>query len=384
MDHRRIAVDSREEGRALVDHADVVEGDPGTRLELAREREALLEVLERGPRVAVVRTEARQVDVAEIERSVGLDQDHAVAARMAGRGDRAHAHAAAQLEYALAGEAARVGSRRVVELLEQRAAPRPRDRRGEAVDREHAVDRAQPDPIRFVDVDGSLGKQRQPRDVILVTVREQHVVDARQPALTRPQAERGIDEQALVRTGDEQAVAVGILSAARPEQDRRRAHPARLECERFRHARQCTLARGGSLPLSEELIAQLQKTTEGMFPGLLGVRFASVAKDCVVAELLVRSDFCTLPGRAHGGVLMAFADTLGAYGTFINLPAGASTTTIESKTNFFAAGAEGSVLRGESTPLHIGRRTMVWQTRITSGDALVALVTQTQMVLPAT
>jgi len=135
--------------------------------------------------------------------------------------------------------------------------------------------------------------------------------------------------------------------------------------------------------LSEELIAQLQKTTEGMFPGLLGVRFVSVAKDCVVAELLVRSDFCTLPGRAHGGVLMAFADTLGAYGTFINLPAGASTTTIESKTNFFAAGAEGSVLRGESTPLHIGRRTMVWQTRITSGDALVALVTQTQMVLPA-
>jgi uncharacterized protein (TIGR00369 family) len=135
--------------------------------------------------------------------------------------------------------------------------------------------------------------------------------------------------------------------------------------------------------LSEELIAQLQNTTEGMFPGLLGVRFVSVAKDRVVAELLVRSDFCTLPGRAHGGVLMAFADTLGAYGTFINLPAGASTTTIESKTNFFAAGAEGSVLRGESTPLHIGRRTMVWQTRISSGDALVALVTQTQMVLPA-
>jgi len=134
--------------------------------------------------------------------------------------------------------------------------------------------------------------------------------------------------------------------------------------------------------MSDDLIAQLQKTTEGMFPGLLGVRFVSAAKDRVVAELFVRSDFCTLPGRAHGGVLMAFADTLGAYGTFINLPEGASTTTIESKTNFFAAGAEGSVLRGESTPLHIGRRTMVWQTRITSGDALVALVSQTQMVLP--
>ena len=130
-----------------------------------------------------------------------------------------------------------------------------------------------------------------------------------------------------------------------------------------------------------DLAEQLQKTTEGMFPGLLGVRFVSVAKDRVIAEHSVRSDFCTLPGRAHGGVLMAFADTLGAYGTFINLPAGASTTTIESKTNFFAAGAEGSTLRGESTPLHIGRRTMVWQTRITSGESLVALVTQTQMVL---
>jgi 1,4-dihydroxy-2-naphthoyl-CoA hydrolase len=134
--------------------------------------------------------------------------------------------------------------------------------------------------------------------------------------------------------------------------------------------------------MSEELAEQLQKTTEGMFPGLLGVRFVSAAKDRVVAELRVRSDFCTLPGRAHGGLLMAFADTLGAYGTFINLPAGASTTTIESKTNFFAAGPEGGVLRGESTPLHIGRRTMVWQTRITSGESLVALVTQTQMVLP--
>jgi uncharacterized protein (TIGR00369 family) len=134
--------------------------------------------------------------------------------------------------------------------------------------------------------------------------------------------------------------------------------------------------------MSEELAASLQKTTDGFFPGLLGVRFVSAAKDRIVGELLVRSEFCTLPGRAHGGLLMAFADTLGAYGTFINLPEGASTTTIESKTNFFAAGREGSVLRGEATPLHVGRRTMVWQTRITSGDALVALVTQTQMVLP--
>jgi uncharacterized protein (TIGR00369 family) len=134
--------------------------------------------------------------------------------------------------------------------------------------------------------------------------------------------------------------------------------------------------------MSADLIASFEKGTKGLFPGLLGVRLVSVAKDRVVAELLVRPDFCTLPGRAHGGLLMAFADTLGAYGTAINLPEGASTTTLESKTNFFAAGREGSVLRGEATPLHVGRRTSVWQTRITAGDALIALVTQTQMVLP--
>ena len=134
--------------------------------------------------------------------------------------------------------------------------------------------------------------------------------------------------------------------------------------------------------MSEDLLASLQKTTAGLFPGLLGIRFVSAAKDRVVAELTVRSDFCTLPGRAHGGLLMALADTLGAYGTVLNLPAGATTTTLESKTNFFAAGREGSVLRGEATPLHVGKRTMVWQTRITQEDALVALVTQTQMVLP--
>ena len=81
---------------------------------------------------------------------------------------------------------------------------------------------------------------------------------------------------------------------------------------------------------------------------------------------------------------MAFADTLGAYGTGLNLPPGASTTTIESKTNFFAPGIEGRRVRGQSLPLHRGRRTMVWQTRIEREDGrLVAMVTQSQIVLPA-
>ena len=133
--------------------------------------------------------------------------------------------------------------------------------------------------------------------------------------------------------------------------------------------------------MSDARLEALQKTTEGFFPGLLGLRFVSASKERIVGELEVRRDLCTLPGRAHGGVLMSFADVLGAYGAVLNLPDGAGTTTLESKTNFFAAGPEGEVLRGEATPLHIGRTTMVWQSRITAGEKLVALVTQTQMVL---
>jgi uncharacterized protein (TIGR00369 family) len=84
----------------------------------------------------------------------------------------------------------------------------------------------------------------------------------------------------------------------------------------------------------------------------------------------------------HGGAIMAFADTLGAVGTVLNLPAGAGTTTIESKTNFFAAAPTGATITGECSPLHRGKRTMVWQTRVLlPGDKLVAMVTQTQMVL---
>ncbi len=81
---------------------------------------------------------------------------------------------------------------------------------------------------------------------------------------------------------------------------------------------------------------------------------------------------------------MAFADTLGAIATVLNLPEGASTTTIESKTNFLGPAPTGSTVVGECTPIHRGRRTMVWQTRISTQEGrLVALVTQTQMVIPA-
>ncbi|HYA34150.1 MAG TPA: PaaI family thioesterase [Candidatus Binataceae bacterium] len=114
----------------------------------------------------------------------------------------------------------------------------------------------------------------------------------------------------------------------------------------------------------------------------MGIRFISAAPERVEAELTVRPDLCTNPAVLHGGAIMAFADTLGACATFLNLSAGTGTTTIESKTNFFAPAPVGSTIKGECTALHRGRRTMVWQTRVTNVDGrLLALVTQTQMVL---
>jgi uncharacterized protein (TIGR00369 family) len=97
----------------------------------------------------------------------------------------------------------------------------------------------------------------------------------------------------------------------------------------------------------------------------------------------VRADICTAGNIVHGGAIMAFADCLGAVGAFLTLPEGANnTTTIESKTNFLGAGPVGSVLVGEATPVKIGKRVSVWQTRIRTEDgAEVALVTQTQLVL---
>ncbi len=117
------------------------------------------------------------------------------------------------------------------------------------------------------------------------------------------------------------------------------------------------------------------------FAALLGIELSSVSPDRIVAEMAVRDELCTVPAVAHGGVIMAFADTLGALGTLANLPEGARTTTIESKTSFIGAAPQGSRITGEATPIHRGRRTMVWQMRVTLGDKLVALVTQTQLVL---
>ncbi len=122
---------------------------------------------------------------------------------------------------------------------------------------------------------------------------------------------------------------------------------------------------------------------EGCLPEVLGIRFVEVTPDRVAAELEIRDDLRTIGGALHGGAIMAFADTVGATATSLNLAPGATTTTLESKTNFFAAGRAG-VVRAEATPLHRGRRTHVWQTRITDGEGrLLALTIQTQMVLPS-
>lgn len=128
-------------------------------------------------------------------------------------------------------------------------------------------------------------------------------------------------------------------------------------------------------------VAQFNQRLAGTLPELLGMRFVSLDPDCVVAELEIRDALRTVGGALHGGTLMAFADTLGAAATILNIPAGAGTTTIESKTNFFAAGRTG-VVRGEATPLHRGRRTQVWQTRVTDASGrMLSLTLQTQMVL---
>jgi len=128
----------------------------------------------------------------------------------------------------------------------------------------------------------------------------------------------------------------------------------------------------------------LERLKQEMLPfaQLLRIRFVSAAPERVVAEMIVREDMCTRPAVLHGGAMMALADTLGACATVLNLREGAGTTTIESKTNFLAPAPVGSVVTAECLPLHRGKRTMVWQTRISSAEGrLIGIVTQTQMVL---
>jgi 1,4-dihydroxy-2-naphthoyl-CoA hydrolase len=125
----------------------------------------------------------------------------------------------------------------------------------------------------------------------------------------------------------------------------------------------------------------IREQLKGTLADVLGIEIVEASPERVVAQLAIRDELRTVGGALHGGTLMAFADTIGAVATVLNLPAGAGTTTLESKTNFFAAGRSGTV-RAETTPLHRGKRTMVWQTRISDESGrMLSLTIQTQMVL---
>jgi uncharacterized protein (TIGR00369 family) len=132
-----------------------------------------------------------------------------------------------------------------------------------------------------------------------------------------------------------------------------------------------------------DLAAAIQQRFKGLLPDLFGIELAEVTPDRVLAHLTVRPDLCTTGGVLHGGAIMAFADTLGAVATFANLPEGGRTTTIESKTNFIGGAPAGARVSGESIPIHKGRTTVVCQTTVRTAEGkLVALITQTQLVIP--
>ena len=120
------------------------------------------------------------------------------------------------------------------------------------------------------------------------------------------------------------------------------------------------------------------------FANLLGLEIVEAKPELVVARLEVRKELCTIPDILHGGAIMSLADTVGAVATVLNLPAGDSTTTVESKTNFLAPIPLGDVATAQCEAFHRGGRLMVWQTRVTRGDGrLCAVITQSQMVLKA-
>ena len=118
------------------------------------------------------------------------------------------------------------------------------------------------------------------------------------------------------------------------------------------------------------------------FAKLLGIEIIEASPERVTAEMVVREELCTRPSVLHGGAIMSLGDTVGAVATVLNLPEGGRTTTIESKTNFLGPAPFGATVVAECTPIHRGKRTMVWQTRISTKEGrLVAIVTQTQLVL---
>jgi len=135
-------------------------------------------------------------------------------------------------------------------------------------------------------------------------------------------------------------------------------------------------------PHASDVPPKATPVLKGGMPQALGVRVTSLTRKKVIGEMPITSMHLNLNGRVNGGAIMAFADVLGAVGATAHRPEGYRGGTIESKTNFFAAGA-GPVLKAVSIPLHIGRTTSVWQTTISNADgSMVAMCTQTQISVP--
>lgn len=131
-------------------------------------------------------------------------------------------------------------------------------------------------------------------------------------------------------------------------------------------------------------LQDVQHILDPLFPGLMGVRLVEATPERVVAEMTVRPDLCTAGGILHGGAHMAFADTLGAVGTVLNLGSGQTTTTTDSSTKFIGGAKVNTVVTGEAVALHRGRTTQVWQTTIRNAEGkLCSVITQTQLVMGA-
>src|SRR5438874_13254987 len=134
--------------------------------------------------------------------------------------------------------------------------------------------------------------------------------------------------------------------------------------------------------MPDEITPELsRKALPGSFPGDLGIELLLIDDDRVVGRLAVDRRHLHPGGYVHGGVWTAFADTVAAWGTMRRLPDGEDFTTVELKVNVFAAGREGDELTGIGEPLHVGRRTQVWEVRIHNGGRLAANFLCTQMVL---
>lgn len=158
------------------------------------------------------------------------------------------------------------------------------------------------------------------------------------------------------------------------------ADGARVKTIALRRAIKASLT--GEVCMTPDNLLDAIRKANVPYASFLGLEITEASADRVCGTLLVRPELCTMPATLHGGAIMSMADNLGALGAFLNLPEGAMTTTLESKTNFLAAIPQGETAHAEATPVHRGRRTQVWKTEIRRADGrLAAVVTQTQMTL---